>query len=99
MPLQCYYLGGGHATDNIVVWLPTENILVGGCILKDNQATSIGNISDADVTAWPKSLDKVKAKFLSARYVVPGPGDYGGTEPIEHTKQIVNQYIESTSKP
>lgn len=79
MPLQCYYLGGGHATDNIVVWLPTENILFGGCMLKDNQATSIGNISDADVTAWPKTLDKVKAKFPSARYVVPGHGDYGGT--------------------
>ena len=62
MPLQCYYLGGGHATDNIVVWLPTENILFGGCMLKDNQATSIGNISDADVTAWPKTLDKVKSQ-------------------------------------
>ena len=99
MPLQCYYLGGGHATDNIVVWLPTENILFGGCMLKDNQATSIGNISDADVTAWPKTLDKVKAKFPSARYVVPGHGNYSGTELIEHTKQIVNQYIESTSKP
>ena len=57
MPLQCYYLGGGHATDNIVVWLPTENILFSGCMLKDNQATSISNISDADVTAWPKTLD------------------------------------------
>lgn len=34
-------------------------------MLKDNQATSIGNISDADVTAWPKTLDKVKAKFPS----------------------------------
>ncbi len=67
-------------------------------MLKDNQTTSIGNISDADVTAWPKTLDKVKAKFPSARYVVPGHGNYGGTELIEHTKQIVNQYIESTSK-
>jgi len=93
VPFQCYFLGGGHATDNIVVWLPTENILFGGCMLKDNQATSIGNISDADVTAWPKTLDKVKAKFPSARYVVPGHGDYGGTELIEHTKQIDREPI------
>ena len=67
--------------------------------LKTTRRQASATSPDADVTAWPKTLDKVKAKFPPARYVVPDMATMAETELIEHTKQIVNQYIESTSKP
>ena len=43
--IEAYYLGGGHTVDNIVVWIPSQKILFGGCMLKDIETLNIGNIS------------------------------------------------------
>ncbi|HEY1922660.1 MAG TPA: metallo-beta-lactamase, partial [Tepidisphaeraceae bacterium] len=32
--LELFYPGSGHAQDNIVVWLPADQILFGGCLIK-----------------------------------------------------------------
>lgn len=88
--LQCYYPGGGHSTDNIVVWIPSEKILFGGCLIKDAAATSLGNTSDADLEAWPRTVKKVLDKYPSAKIVIPGHGQLGGLNIIRHTYDIVS---------
>ncbi len=88
--VDCYYLGGGHATDNIVVWIPSEKILFGGCMVKDNSATSLGNTADAaPLPQWSKTIDNVLHKFQDAKIVVPGHGEAGGTELLQHTKELL----------
>jgi len=45
--IRIYYPGGGHTADNIVLWFPSKKILFGGCMLKDSNSKSLGNLSDA----------------------------------------------------
>lgn len=88
--VELYYLGPGHSTDNIIAWIPTEKILFGGCMIKDINATTIGNTADAaPLTEWLQTIKRVKDKFPSAKTIVPGHGEYGGKELFEHTKKII----------
>lgn len=81
----CKYLGGGHTVDNIIVWLPYEKILFGGCMIKEVNSKSLGNIADADLDQWPVTIRKVMAEYLDVEYVIPGHGQIGGIELLFHT--------------
>ena len=85
---RCVYLGGGHSTDGIFIWIPAEKLLFPGCMVKDGQATNLGNTEDADVRAWPVTMDKALAAFPEARIVVPGHGRPGGPELLRHTRDL-----------
>lgn len=89
--LYCYYPGEGHAPDNIVVWIPSEKILFAGCMIKDMKSQGLGNLSDANVKEWPKTVSKVYTKFKDARIVIPGHGAWGGTELITHTLDLLDK--------
>lgn len=95
IPLECRYAGAGHSLDNIVVYFPEQKILFGGCLIKSAGSTTIGNIADADVQAWPKTLRKVQKKYPDAEIIIPGHGSVGSLELIEHTIGVVNQYLKS----
>jgi metallo-beta-lactamase class B len=93
IPLQTtvlclYYFGAGHSVDNIVTWLPDEKILFGGCLMKSLDATDKGNIKDADLTAWPVTVQKVKNRFSNARIVIPGHSSIGDYSVFDHTIKI-----------
>ncbi|KAF5044955.1 Metallo-beta-lactamase type 2 [anaerobic digester metagenome] len=88
-----YYPGPGHSLDNIVVYFPYQKILFGGCLIKSQESSGIGNIVDADVLQWPESLENVKSRFGHARFVIPGHGSMGSVELIGHTISIVNYYL------
>jgi metallo-beta-lactamase class B len=90
--IYCYYLGAGHSTDNIVVWIPSEEILFGGCMVKDLHSKDPGNLSDAKTDEWPGTIQKVIAKFPGVKTVIPGHGRIGGKELLEHTKELLRQY-------
>jgi metallo-beta-lactamase class B len=66
--------GAGHTRDNIVVDFPEEQILFGGCFLKAGDAKGIGNLADADVTAWPQSLKHMQSIFPQVKLAIPGHG-------------------------
>jgi len=89
--IDCYYLGAAHSTDNIVVWIPSERILFAGCMVKSISSTNLGNTADGDLKSYPLTLDKVANKFSSAKYVIPGHGDFGGLELIYHTKELASK--------
>ncbi|MCD8071906.1 MAG: subclass B1 metallo-beta-lactamase [Alistipes sp.] len=85
----CQWPGGGHTTDNIVVWLPGERILFGGCLVKDTGSRSLGNTADADLVAWPGSIRRLQEDFPDARVIVPGHGKPGGSELFDHTLALL----------
>lgn len=91
IPIACYYLGGGHTHDNIVVYLPQQKILFGGCMVKSMESMGMGFIGDADLEAWPNTLQKLKSKFPEAEIIVPGHGNVGGIELIDHTLLLLQQ--------
>jgi metallo-beta-lactamase class B len=59
----CKYYGPAHTPDNIVTWIPSESILFGGCMVKELKSESLGNIADADLTEWPKTIARVIADY------------------------------------
>ncbi|MFA9390403.1 MAG: subclass B1 metallo-beta-lactamase [Prolixibacteraceae bacterium] len=88
--IECYYLGAAHSMDNIVVWIPSEQILFPACMVKSVESRNLGNTADGDLVAYPKTLDKLLKKFPSARIVIPGHGNYGGLELIQHTLELAS---------
>ena len=86
--IKCYYLGAAHSLDNIVVWIPSEKILFAGCIVKNLYSKDLGNTADGDLTAYPKTIDKLMNKFPTTAIVIPGHGQLGGFELLEHTKTL-----------
>ncbi len=89
--LNVYYPGPAHTVDNIVVWLPLDKILFGGCMIKSLISESLGNTSEADLIAWPNSISKLLTKFDEAKIVVPGHGKWGGKSLIYHTLALLKQ--------
>jgi metallo-beta-lactamase class B len=85
------YPGAGHTTDNIVAWLPKQRVLFGGCLIKSLNEQSLGNTSDGDLAAYPATLNKVKAAYRNAKIIVPGHGDWGGPELIDHTLKLCSK--------
>lgn len=86
----CRYEGGGHTPDNTVAWVPSEKVLFGGCLVKDARATWIGNTADADMEAWPGTIERLKRRYKDAAVVVPGHGPWGGTELLDNTLKLVH---------
>ncbi|WP_017220214.1 subclass B1 metallo-beta-lactamase [Moritella dasanensis] len=87
--IEIYYSGPGHAIDNLVVWLPKEKILFGGCMLRANEAEGLGWIGDADLEQWHQSVLNVKNKYADIKLVIPGHGKIGHDQSmITHTLNL-----------
>jgi len=89
--IECFYLGVAHSTDNIVVWIPSEQIIFAGCMIKSLASNNLGNIAIGDLNAYPLTIDKVADKFPMAKYVIPGHGQFGGMDLVNHTKDLINK--------
>ena len=91
-PIRCYFPGEGHTSDNIVVWLPNQQILHGGCFVKSVAAFGMGNIADANLNEWGKSVRRVMNQFGTAKVVVPGHEEWGDTRSLEHTLRLLEKH-------
>ncbi len=85
------YFGAGHTTDNVVAWLPQQEILFAGCLIKSLDSKTLGNTKDGDLAAYPNTLRRVQAAYPQAKIVIPGHGDWGGPELIEHTVRLCQE--------
>jgi metallo-beta-lactamase class B len=88
---QTFYPGEGHTKDNIVLWFEKEKILYGGCFIKSTEAKDLGNISEANIKAWPGSLNAVKQKFIDPAYIITGHQDWTSTRSISHTLDLLKE--------
>ncbi len=80
----CEFFGEGHTKDNITVYVPSENILFGGCMIKSLKSPK-GNLADANTAAWPHSVRDIKTKYPKLKTVIPGHGKPGGKELLTYT--------------
>ncbi|WP_167884253.1 subclass B1 metallo-beta-lactamase [Leptospira idonii] len=83
--IEVYYPGHGHTKDNIIVWLPHIQLLYGGCFVKSLESSHLGYIGEADLTKWNISLKSVKQRYPDAKIVIPGHGEPGGANLIDHS--------------
>ncbi|KAA5545054.1 subclass B1 metallo-beta-lactamase [Adhaeribacter rhizoryzae] len=84
------FWGEGHTKDNVIGYFPEEEVLFGGCLIKEMGAEK-GNLADANVQAWPKPITKLKDQYPDARIVIPGHGKPGGTELLDYTIKLFGQ--------
>lgn len=89
---QTYYPGEGHTKDNIVVWCRKQKVLYGGCLVNSLDRSSLGNIADANLQAWPTSIKNVTQKFHKHQYVTPGHGEWTSNNALEHTLKLLDQH-------
>jgi metallo-beta-lactamase class B len=89
---QVYYAGPGHTLDNVEILFPKEKILYGGCFIKSVADKNLGNLEDADVKEWGKSLRRLQSKFSNPEYVIPGHNDWLDKNSIQHTLKMVEDY-------
>ena len=81
------YPGPGHTRDNVVGYVPREEVLFGGCLIKSMGAAK-GNLADADTARWAATVARVVEQFPRVRHVVPGHGAAGGAELLKYTEDL-----------
>jgi len=87
---EAFYPGPGHTDDNVVVWLEESKVLFGGCLIRAMDQQTRGNIEDANLAEWLRSVQAVIDRYPEMRIVVPGHGEPGGPELLKHTLEILN---------
>ncbi|MCH4293590.1 subclass B1 metallo-beta-lactamase [Shewanella sp. 3B26] len=93
--VEVFYPGSGHANDNLVVYLPDEKLLFGGCLVREASTQSMGFYGDGSLQAWPESMSRVIAKFPEVNTVVPGHGALGDKRLLEHTKVLAEAALKA----
>jgi metallo-beta-lactamase class B len=81
------FYGEAHTKDNIVSYIPSENVLFGGCMVKELKAGK-GNLADANLAEWSNTIEKVKAAFPKVQWIIPGHGTVGGIDLLDYTIQM-----------
>jgi glyoxylase-like metal-dependent hydrolase (beta-lactamase superfamily II) len=94
--VELRYLGRGHTSGDIVVWLPAERILFAGDLVEAQAAPYMG---DAHIDEWSSTtLDAVEA--LGAEQLVGGRGPVvrgdGVRQAIEDTRAFLRATLDGT---
>ena len=94
--IEVSWPGAGHTKDNLVIWLPHEKVLYGGCLVKSQQATNMGNTKDADLKQWPATISHLLHKYKQARWLIPGHQQWNragtpATDLLQHTLKLLQQ--------
>jgi metallo-beta-lactamase class B len=84
------YVGEGHTKDNVVGYFPADEVLFGGCLIKELNATK-GNLADANVQAWPATVAKLKQAYPNVKVVIPGHGQPGDQSLLDYTIRLFQQ--------
>jgi metallo-beta-lactamase class B len=89
--VEAAFRGAGHTLDNIVVWLPDERVLFGGCLIRSAGSRRLGYTAEGDLQAWPGTLMNVIEAYPGPKWVVPGHGSPGGHALIERTLTLLEE--------
>ncbi len=81
------YFGEAHTNDNIVSYIPDEKLLFGGCMIKSLNAPK-GNLENANLGEWSKTVQKIKENYPDVEVVVPGHGDHGDIALLNYTIEL-----------
>lgn len=81
------FFGEGHTKDNVIGYFPSENIMFGGCLVKELKAGK-GYLGDANVANWSNTVEKVKIEYPNVKIVIPGHGEYGTSKLLDYTIKL-----------
>jgi metallo-beta-lactamase class B len=81
------FFGEGHTKDNVVAYFPSENILFGGCLIKEVGAGK-GYLGDSNVSEWSVTVEKLKKEYPNVKIIVPGHGEYGDKKLLDYTIKL-----------
>ena len=85
--ITAQFFGEGHTRDNVVGYFASDNIMFGGCLIKEIEAGK-GFLGDANVAEWPATVEKVKKAYPNVKIVIPGHGDYGNQSLLDYTIKL-----------
>jgi len=85
--IKLQFFGEGHTKDNVVGYYPAEQVLFGGCLIKELEASK-GYLGDANEKDWPGTVEKIKMQYPDVKVVVPGHGEYGNHALLDYTIQL-----------
>lgn len=85
--LEVFYPGEGHTLDNITVWIESDKVLFGGCLVKATTAPDLGFMGDGNLAAYPATIRNVMQRYQSAKIVIPGHGTISG-DSLAHTLKM-----------
>lgn len=96
---ETFYPGAGHSSDNIVVYFPTDRLLVGGCFVKSTEAADLGNLSDANIGMWRVSAKTLIKKYPKVKTVIPGHQEIAsGRKALKHTLSLARKKYKGRQK-
>lgn len=81
------FFGEGHTRDNTVAYFPNEEVLFGGCLIKELNASK-GYLADANENDWSATVTKIKKSYPNIQWVIPGHGQYGDKKLLDYTIQL-----------
>lgn len=84
---RAFFPGEGHTKDNIVIWFPGQKIFYGGCLVKSTESPTLGNLADANIKAYPKTVEKLLAEFPDRFFTIPGHQSHDG-DALVHTLEL-----------
>lgn len=92
--VELYYPGPAHTRDNVTAFDAESGVLFGGCQIRAGDDANLGNLADAVVSAWPTSTRRLIQRYRDrARIVVPGHGEPGGPELLDHTLALAKAAV------
>ncbi|MGM0945371.1 MAG: subclass B1 metallo-beta-lactamase [Bacteroidota bacterium] len=87
LEVRTQFFGKGHTVDNTVCFIEKDQVLFGGCLVKELNASK-GNLADADTLSWTSTIESILEYYPMVQVVVPGHGKTGGKELLEYTAKL-----------
>jgi glyoxylase-like metal-dependent hydrolase (beta-lactamase superfamily II) len=97
--VEVFYPGAGHTEDNLVVWLPENKILFGGCLVRSLEWKGLGFTGDSNVSSWADSIRKIQSKYPKIETIVPGHGKEGDISILGHTIKLAENASDKSIQP
>ncbi|WP_439506179.1 BlaB/IND/MUS family subclass B1 metallo-beta-lactamase [Sediminibacterium sp.] len=88
---ETYYPGEGHTKDNIVIWFPKEEILLGGCLIKGAKDENLGYLGDGNTKTYASTLLKVQNKYPSPKYIITTHSDWRDINSLKNSIKMAKQ--------
>ena len=84
--VQVYFPGEAHSPDNVVVYIPSQKVLFGGCMVKPKK---LGWLKHANVKTWKRSAQNLLR--FQVNHVIPGHGKWGDKSLLEKTVRVAEK--------
>lgn len=86
------FFGEGHTKDNVVGYFPVDDVLFGGCLIKELGASK-GFLGDATLAEWSNTVERIKKQYPNLKIVVPGHGQHGDKKLLDYTIKLFKDGI------